>query len=237
MSRKIKESSSRNDTTLDDIKAVINGRFDEFSEKLDSIEKKFDKTTKEIYLKLEIWNTEASRMKTSKNSNETKGLNFQISDQNKQISKQSETKRELESEIEELKNRSLRKTLIFKNIKHQASKNSWCDTKKVLIDEISKVLTEASKVEIATNIERAHQVQSSETTGKRSNNTPPYLAAKIANWEFSERIKSAFIVENQNGNSRVFVSQMYSKSLILRQNQTLKDQYELKGDILPQSIG
>ena len=69
MSRKIKESSSRNDTTLDDIKAVINGRFDEFSEKLDSIEKKFDKTTKEIYLKLEIWNTEASRIKTSKNSN------------------------------------------------------------------------------------------------------------------------------------------------------------------------
>ena len=176
-------------------------------------------------------------MKTSKNSNETKGLNFQISDQNKQISKQSETKGELESEIEELKNRSLRKTLIFKNIKHQANKNSWCDTKKVLIDEISKVLTEASKVEIATNIERAHQVQSSETTGKRSNNTPPYLAAKIANWEFSERIKSAFIAENQNGNSRVFVSQMYSKSLILRQNQTLKDQYELKGDILPQSIG
>ena len=54
MSRKIKESSSRNDTTLDDIKAVINGRFDKFSEKLDSIEKKFDKTTKEIYLKLEI---------------------------------------------------------------------------------------------------------------------------------------------------------------------------------------
>ena len=85
-------------------------------------------------------------------------------------------------------------------------------------------------MEIATNIERAHQVQSSETTGKQSNNTPPYLAAKIANWEFSERIKSAFIVESQNGNSRAFVSQMYSKSLILRQNQTLKHQYELKGD-------
>ena len=228
MSRKIKESCSRNDTTLDDIKAVINGMFDEVSEKLDSIEKKFDNTTKEIYLKLENIeeDTEVSRIKTSKNSNETKGLNFQISDQNKQISKQSETKSELESEIEELKNRSLRKTLIFKKIKHQANKG----TKKVLIDKISKVLTEASKVEIATNIERAHQVRSSETTGKRYNNTPPYLAAKIANWEFSERIKSAFIVESQNGNSRAFVSQMYSKSLILRQNQTLKHQYELKGD-------
>ena len=96
------------------------------------------------------------------------------------------------------------------NIKHQVNENSWSDTKKVLIDEISKVLTEASKEKIATNIERAHRVQNnSETSGKRSNNTLPYLVAKIANWEFSERIKSAFIVENQNGNSRVFVSQMY----------------------------
>ena len=66
----------------------------------------------------------------------------------------------------ELKNRSLRKTLIFKNIKHQANENSWSDTKKVLIDEISKVLAEASKEEISTNIERTHRVQSnSETSG------------------------------------------------------------------------
>ena len=87
----------------------------------------------------------------------------------------------------------------------------------VLMDEISKVLTEAPKEEIPTNIERTNQVQNnSETDGKQSNNTPPYLVAKIANWKLSERIKSAFIVKNKNGNSRVFVSQMYSKSLTLR---------------------
>ena len=52
----------------------------------------------------------------------------------------------------------------------------------VLMDEISKVLTEAPKEEIPTNIERANQVQNnSETDGKQSNNTPPYLVAKIAN--------------------------------------------------------
>ena len=112
-----------------------------------------------------------------------------------------ETISELESEIEELKNRSLRKTLIFKNIKHQVNENSWSDTKNVLIDEISKVLTEASKEEIATNIERAHRVQNNSETRNRSNNTQPYLVAKISNWEFSKRIKSAFIVKNQNGNS------------------------------------
>ena len=171
MSRKIKESSSSNNTSLDEIKALINGRFDEFSEKLASIEEKFDKTTKEIYLKLDNIekDTEESRIKTSKNSDETEGLKFQISVQNEQNSKQNETISELESEIEELKNRSLRKTLIFKNIKHQVNENSWSDIKKVLVDEISKVLTEASKQEIATNIERAHRVQNnSETSTKRS---------------------------------------------------------------------
>ena len=44
------------------------------------------------------------------------------------------------------------------NIKHQVNENSWSDTKKVLIDEISKVLTEASKEEIATNIEMTQGV-------------------------------------------------------------------------------
>ena len=224
MSRKMKESSSSNNAGLDEIKSLLNGKFDEFSEKLASIEEKFDKTTKEIYLKLDKIekDTEESRIKSSKNSDEIEGLKFQISDQNEQISRQNETKIELESEIEELKNRSLRKTLIFKNIKHQINKNSWSDTKTILIDEISKVLTEASKEEIATNIERAHRVQNNSETRNRSHNTQPYLVAKIANWEFSKRIKSTFIVKNQNGSSRVFVSQMYSNSLTLRRNQALK---------------
>ena len=51
-------------------KALINGRFDEFIEKLASIKEKFDKTTKEIYLKLYKTekDTEESRIKTSKKS-------------------------------------------------------------------------------------------------------------------------------------------------------------------------
>ena len=50
----------------------------------------------------------------------------------------------------------------------------------------------------------------------------------MVNWEFSEKVKSAFIQENQNGQSQVLVSQMYSKSLTLRRNQALKDQHEMK---------
>ena len=45
MSRKIKENSSSNYTSLDEIKALINGRFDEFSGKLASIKEKWHGST------------------------------------------------------------------------------------------------------------------------------------------------------------------------------------------------
>ena len=56
---------------------------------------------------------------------------------------------ELEIEIKDLKKRSLRKTLIFKNIKYQqVDESSWSDTKSVLMDQISRILAETSKEEI-----------------------------------------------------------------------------------------
>ena len=72
MSREVKESSSSNDTSLDEIKVLKNHRFDELSEKLASIEEKFDNTMKQIYLKLSKIekDTEESRIKTSKKSDE-----------------------------------------------------------------------------------------------------------------------------------------------------------------------
>ena len=70
MSGKIKESSSSNNASLNEIKALINGRFDKFNEKLVSIEKRFGKTRKEIYLEFDKIEkvTEESRIKTRKNS-------------------------------------------------------------------------------------------------------------------------------------------------------------------------
>ena len=118
---------------------------------------------------------------------------------------------------------------MFKNIKYQpANESSWSDTKSVLIDQISSVLPETTKDEIPKNIERAHRVHSK---GTSSNGSPPYLVAKMVNWEFLEKVKSGFILKNQNGRSQVLVSQMYSKLLTLHRNQALKDRYEMaEGD-------
>ena len=50
----------------------------------------------------------------------------------------------------------------------------------------------------------------------------------MVNWEFSEKVKSAFKKENQNGWSQVFVSQVYSKSLPLHRNEAMKHWHKMK---------
>ena len=129
-----KNSSSSSSTinNLDEIKALLNEKFDEFSNKLVSIEEKFDTAAREIYIRMEQIEKKVEDVKAnaSNSSDEIESLKFEMKEQSDKISKQFETISELESEIEELKNRSLRKTLIFKNIKYQqANKSSWSNTK------------------------------------------------------------------------------------------------------------
>ena len=102
----------------------------------------------------------------------------------------------------------------------------------VLANEISKNMQNFSKEEIIKNIERAHQV----TTANRNpsaTSAPPFLVAKITNWDMLGEIKSAIIKANQEGKLAVFVSQIYSKSLTERRNATLKYQADLKEQDLP----
>ena len=149
-----------------------------------------------------------------------------MKEQSEKIGKQFETISELESDIEELKNRSLKKNLIFKNITYQqADESSWSDTQSFLIDQISRVLPGTSKEKISKNIERVHRVHSK---GTSSNEWLPCLVVKMVSWELSEKVKLAFIQENQNDQSQIFVSHMYSRSLTLSRNQVLKLRHEMK---------
>ena len=132
-------SSSSNKNSLDEIKVLLNEKFDDFSKKLISIEEKFDTTAREIYIKMEQIEKKAEDAKASgsNNSDEIESLKFEMKEQSGKISKQFETISELESEIEELKNRSVREILIFKNIKYQqADESSWSNTKSVLISRV-----------------------------------------------------------------------------------------------------
>ena len=110
-------SSSSTNNSLDEIKALLSEKFDEFSNKPVSIEKKLDTTAREICIKMEQIEKKAEDAKAnvSNNSDEIESLKFKMKEQSDKISKQFKTISQLESKIEELKNRSLKKNLILKS--------------------------------------------------------------------------------------------------------------------------
>ena len=71
-----------------------------------------------------------------------------------------ETKnKELTDELEESKNRSMRKTLVFKNIRQPQQRESWDQTKQILTNEILNVMPELDKDFVTSKIERAHRAK------------------------------------------------------------------------------
>ena len=74
-----------------------------------------------------------------------RSLKFRLAELNEAVSNQAIIINQLDVAVEDLKNRSLRKTLVFRNIKKQQSKKIWDDTKMVLANEISKNMQYFSK--------------------------------------------------------------------------------------------
>ena len=230
VSRTAKElQATTNANILEEIKDLFNASFSELGTRLTSLEEKTNSVIKDIHLKLNAVETTAQEASTytRENREEIEGLKFRLAEVSETVSNQAITIYQLHIEEEDLKNRSFRKTLVFRNIKKQQSEKTWDDTKMVLANKISKNMQDFSKEEIIKNIERAHQV----TTANRNpsaTSAPPFLVAKITNWDMSEKIKSSIIKANQEGISAVFVSQMYSKTLAERGIVALKYRADLK---------
>ena len=137
----------------------------------------------------------------------------------------------LEEEIEERTNRSLRKTLIFKNIP-QNGKETWDEP----TEKVAEAIHKASKGDISFDeahdmLERCHRGKPRRAGGNAPKYPPPVYAA-IDDWRNSERIKDCFF--NRPANFDVFVDQKYGKRTTWRRNQALKKRKDLKakGDIV-----
>ena len=72
------------------------------------------------------------------NWDEVESLNFRLAEQNRKLADQDSEIRMFLDDIDDFKNRSLLKTLIFKNIPYNSNnQNSWNETKNVLAAEIT----------------------------------------------------------------------------------------------------
>ena len=130
----------------------------------------------------------------------------------------------IKEELEDLKNRSMRKTLIFRNIQQDQRRESWDQTKIILANEIKKKMENIDHGVIIKKIERAHRAKEN----RHERNLP--VIAKFNDWNFSEEVKTSFIKAAKDGNERtsIFVLQMYLPALTTRRNVAMKKRKELR---------
>ena len=117
---------------------------------------------------------------------------------------------EIKSEPDDIKNRGMRKTLIFRNILQTKNKESWDEIKLTLAKEIKMIMPDVADDIIISKIETAHRAPQKDTN---QYSTPRSLSiiAKFIDWDFSEKVKSNFIKAardsfQQHPNQTIYVS-------------------------------
>ena len=131
-------------------------------------------------------------------------------------------------ELEDLRNRSMRSTLIFKNIKEER-KETWEDTARILTNFIVEDLKLSYRYdEIDNQISRAHRGSSEDSNDNQTDHQGHRaIYAQFVNWRTAEGIRNRVIELNSKKQTPVIVNQMFSKELTKRRNQTLKKRKEI----------
>jgi len=206
-SNKDMEDNSNETTTNNDLAILITN----LTLKIDRLEKslteKVDHNTQEIA---------DTKLSVSTNTSRLDSLE-------ELVAKHTDSITDLSTNLDDLQNRSLRKTLIFKNIAKSNDEVSWTDTKNVLTKIIHDLQPEVLREKIYKQIERAHRGKAS-----KEYDGPPFIYALFTNWCFSEQVKELFQTESMNNNSTIYVSQMFSKSVTARRAKAFEHRRELR---------
>ena len=156
---------------------------------------------------------------------------FDIDSLNKRIVDLENHLKIFQDDLDDTRNQSLRKTLIFRNIKQDSLRESWDTTKRILANEIHRVIPHRSPEEILSKIERAHRPKENQSPVSQHNKVPPIIA-KFTDWTFTEEIKTSFIkvAKNSRHNHIVYVSQMSSPAVTNRWNEAMKVRKQLRNE-------
>ena len=117
-------------------------------------------------------------------------------------------------ELEDLRNRSMRSTLIFKNIKEER-KETREDTARILTNFIVEDLKLSYRYdEIDNQISRARRGSSEDSNDNQTDHQGHRaIYAQFVNWRTAEEIRNRVIELNSKKQTPVIVNQMFSKEL------------------------
>ena len=134
-------------------------------------------------------------------------------------------------DLEDLRNQSMRSTLVFKNIIEEHHE-TWEDTCKTLSHFIVSELNMLySYDDIDLLISRAHKgaenQEDLEEHQRKNHKSPRPIFAQFTNWRVAEEIRKKIVMLNAKKQAKVEVNQMYSKDLTIRRNNSLKRRRQL----------
>ena len=134
-------------------------------------------------------------------------------------------------DLEDLRNQSMRSTLVFKNIIEEHHE-TWEDTCKTLSHFIVSELNMLySYDDIDLLISRAHRgaenQEDLEEHQRKNHKSPRPIFAQFTNWRVAEEIRKKIVMLNAKKQAKVEVNQMYSKDLTIRRNNSLKRRRQL----------
>ena len=99
---------------------------------------------------------ESNASKIQAYSSKIEGNDFEIDQLKNKIASLNEELNEFRVQLDDMRNRCLRKILIFKNIPFK-KKKTWNESKELLVKEIKAVIPDLEESYIIKKIERAHR--------------------------------------------------------------------------------
>ena len=231
-------------TNLNDIRDLLESKFSRLEVRINSLDHRIsnleDKLTenqeelKKVIQEVDVKAQnaldlcKANAILISDNTETIEGKGHELEMLKEKVNQQQEALISLQEELEDTRNRGMRKTLIFRGIKQGGKNEAWDESKRKLAAEIKKVMPDIEVDTISSKIERAHRGKESVGENNSKSEQLPIIA-KFTDWTFSEQVKTAFIKASKSSNSRpIFVSQMYTKALTSRRNNAMKRRMELK---------
>ena len=181
---------------FDELKQLIEEKFETTENKINSVEKhmkdqhhKLLSLIKEIdkLAKAALGLANSNTKLITDNSEKISNQDFLIEQMSNQITNLTTNLKELKSELEDIKNRGLRKTLIFRNVSQTKNKDPWEETKLILPKVIKVIMPDAADDIIISKIERPHRAPQKDTN-QYSNTGPLPIIAKLIDWNFSEKV-------------------------------------------------
>ena len=127
----------------------------------------------------------------------------------------------LEDENDDLRNRSMRSTLIFRGIPEEEQNYSWENVTKHFVNTLVKKLR-LDYYELDLQINRAHR-----TPANESESVCRPIFAQFVNWRYADDVRRRLIKLHAAKQSNISVTQMFTKRLTTRRNEALKRRKEL----------